>query len=358
MAHLELDNLTKHYGSVKSVDGISLAVAEGEFICLLGPSGCGKTTTLRMIAGFLEPDAGEIRVAGKVISSSASVVAPERRNMSMIFQSYAVWPHMTVRQNVGYGLKMRGATPEESRARTDAMLQATKLAPQAERYPSELSGGQQQRVALARALAPKPDILLLDEPLSNLDANLRGDMRFEIRRLHDEFRNTSIYVTHDQVEAMTMADRIVVMNAGRIEQIGTPEDVYDRPRSRFVARFIGAGNVIEARSMSGREVEVAGRRLAIGQGDMAPAGESMSFCVKTHDLELVPGADLGGPAAHPGDNTLPGVVRGQAYLGSHRDYIVDVGQELLVSAPPALNVPVGSQVHVRFAAERCRGLIQ
>jgi iron(III) transport system ATP-binding protein len=306
-----------------------------------------------MIAGFLEPDAGEIRVAGKVISSTQSVVAPERRNMSMIFQSYAVWPHMTVRQNVAYGLKMKGAKPDEQRARTDAMLQATKLTTQSERYPSELSGGQQQRVALARALAPKPDILLLDEPLSNLDANLRGDMRFEIRRLHDEFRNTSIYVTHDQVEAMTMADRIVVMNAGRIEQIGTPEEVYDRPLSRFVARFIGGSNVIEAKHLSGNQVEVAGQPLAIGQGDFAGAGKDMSFCIKTHDIEV--SATDGGADTR---NTLPGVVRGQAYLGSHRDYIVDIGQELLVSAPPAFNVPVGSKVRLHFAADRCRGLIQ
>jgi iron(III) transport system ATP-binding protein len=350
--HLELDNLTKRYPGVTSVDAINLSVEQGEFICLLGPSGCGKTTTLRMIAGFIAPDAGEIRVAGKVISSPRAVVPPERRNMSMIFQSYAVWPHMTVRQNVAYGLKMKSVPAPEQRSRTDTLLEATKLAPQAERYPAELSGGQQQRVALARALAPKPDILLLDEPLSNLDANLRGDMRFEIRRLHDEFRNTSIYVTHDQVEAMTMADRIVVMNAGRIEQIGTPEEVYDRPKSRFVARFIGASNVVDARHVSGSQVEVAGRKLAIGQGEFAGPGKDMSFCVKTHDLEL--------SASQPadGDNTLPGVVRGQAYLGAHRDYIVDVGQELLVSAPAGFNVPVGSKVHVRFRPERCRGLIQ
>jgi iron(III) transport system ATP-binding protein len=306
-----------------------------------------------MIAGFLEPDGGEIRVAGKVISSMSAVVPPERRNMSMIFQSYAVWPHMTVRQNVAYGLKMKSMPAAEREARTDAMLKATKLDPQADRYPSELSGGQQQRVALARALAPKPDILLLDEPLSNLDANLRGDMRFEIRRLHAEFRDTSIYVTHDQVEAMTMADRIVVMNAGRIEQIGTPEDVYDRPRSRFVARFIGASNVIDAQHVSEKVVEVGGRKLHVGQGEFAGPGRAMSFCVKTHDLELLAQAPASGD-----NNTLPGVVRSQAYLGSHRDYIVDVGQEVLVAAPPAFDVPVGAKVHVRFAAERCRGLVQ
>ncbi|HXN16113.1 MAG TPA: ABC transporter ATP-binding protein, partial [Usitatibacter sp.] len=229
---------------------------------------------------------------------------------------------------------------------------ATKLSLEAERYPAQLSGGQQQRVALARALAPQPDILLLDEPLSNLDANLRGEMRLEIRRLHDEFHNTSIYVTHDQVEAMTMADRIVVMNGGRIEQIGTPEDVYDRPRSKFVARFIGASNVIDARHISGNMVEVAGRTLAIGQGDFAGPGKEMSFCVKMHDVELLTDGRAGG------NNTLPGVVRSHAYLGSHRDYLIDIGQELLVATPASLNVPAGSKVQVRFMPECCRGLIQ
>ncbi|HEX4332954.1 MAG TPA: ABC transporter ATP-binding protein [Usitatibacter sp.] len=352
--HLELDNLTKRYGDATSVDAISLAVERGEFICLLGPSGCGKTTTLRMIAGFLDPDAGEIRVEGRTISRRGTVLAPERRNMSMIFQSYAVWPHMTVRQNVAYGLKMKRVPGPERDARTDAMLAATQLAPYAERYPSELSGGQQQRVALARALAPQPGILLLDEPLSNLDANLRGEMRFEIRRLHDEFSGTSIYVTHDQVEAMTMADRIVVMNAGRIEQIGTPGDVYERPRSRFVARFIGASNVIEGRRSGDRQVDVGGHAIAVGQGEFAAPGEPMSFCVKTHDVELLAAPPVGE------NNTLPGVVRSQAYLGSHRDYLlaVDGGQDLLVAAPAAFDVPPGTQVHLRFAPERCRGLIQ
>jgi len=351
MANLELEGLTKHYPGVVSVDGISLSVEHGEFVCLLGPSGCGKTTTLRMIAGFLEPDAGEIRVVGKVMSSVRSVVPPERRNMSMIFQSYAVWPHMTVRQNVGYGLKMKSMPPLERQSRTDVALDATKLRAEAERYPSELSGGQQQRVALARALVTKPDILLLDEPLSNLDTNLRGEMRFEIRRLHDEFHYTSIYVTHDQVEAMTMADRIVIMNAGRIEQIGTPEDVYERPNSAFVARFIGGGNVVNATYVSGHTVQVAGHNLDIGQGSFAAPGAPMSFCVKTHDVELLVDDGI---AAH---NTLPGTVRGQAYLGSHRDYVVDVGQDVLIAAPADLSVPNGSNVRVRFKAERCRGLV-
>ena len=352
MAHLELAGLTKRYGNVASVDGINLSVEPGEFICLLGPSGCGKTTTLRMIAGFLEPDEGEIRVHGEVVSAPGRVVPPERRNMGMIFQSYAVWPHMTVRENVGYGLKMKRVAAAERDTRTDAIIKAARLSDHATKYPAELSGGQQQRVALARALAPNPDILLLDEPLSNLDANLRGDMRFEIRRLHDEFRNTSIYVTHDQVEAMTMADRIVVMNLGRIEQIGTPHEVYEAPRSRFVARFIGASNVLEARHVEGKCVDVGGHRLELGLGDFAGPGRDMAFCVKTHDLELVPGE------SHGGNNSLPGVVRSQAYLGSHRDYMVDVGQEVLIAAPAALDMAPGSKVTVRFRPERCRGLVQ
>ena len=351
--HLELKHLTKRYGAVTSVDGIELAVERGEFICLLGPSGCGKTTTLRMIAGFLAPDEGEIRVEGKIVSSPRSVVPPERRNMGMIFQSYAVWPHMTVRQNVAYGLKMKSVPAAEQTSRVDAVLKATKLDHLAARYPGELSGGQQQRVALARALAPKPEILLLDEPLSNLDANLRGEMRFEIRRLHDEFHDTSIYVTHDQLEAMTMADRIVVMNLGGIEQIGTPEEVYDRPSSKFVARFIGGSNVLEARHLDGRRVEIGGHALDVAHGDFAGPGKAMAICVKTHDLELVPGERAAG-----GNNMLPGVVRSHAYLGGHRDYIVDVGQDVLIAAPASLHLGAGEKVQVRFSAERCRGLVR
>jgi iron(III) transport system ATP-binding protein len=351
MAILELETLTKRYPGVVSVDAIDLSVGHGEFVCLLGPSGCGKTTTLRMIAGLLEPDAGEIRVGGKVVSSTRAVVPPERRNMSMIFQSYAVWPHMTVRENVAYGLKVKPLTAPEKQRRIDALLEAAKLTAQAERYPGELSGGQQQRVALARALAPKPDILLLDEPLSNLDANLRGDMRFEIRRLHDKFQYTSVYVTHDQVEAMTMADRIVVMNAGRIEQIGTPEEVYERPNSAFVARFIGGSNILKVRHVGGHIVEMGGYELEIGEGEFAGAGKEMSMCVKTHDLELLPRE-----APVSGNNVVPGTVRSQAYLGSHRDYIVDVGQEILIAAPADLQVATGTKVAIRFKAQRCRGL--
>ena len=351
MATLELIKLVKRYEDVVSVRGIDFSAGTGEFVCLLGPSGCGKTTTLRMIAGLVHPDEGEIRVDGRMISSAHAVVPPEKRRMSMIFQSYAVWPHMTVRENVAYALKAKSLSTEEKRKRTDAFLAATKLEGLAERYPAEISGGQQQRVALARALAAKPDILLLDEPLSNLDANLRSEMRFEIRRLHQEFKYTSVYVTHDQVEAMTMADRIVVMNSGRIEQIGTPKEVYDAPNSVFVAHFIGCSNVLQARHLDGRAVEVSGHTLEIGSGEFTGRGNPMYICVKTHDLELLPALDTGTV-----DNILPGVVRGQAYLGSHRNYIVDVGQEVVIDAPADVDVAVGSSVGVRFRRERCRGL--
>ena len=220
MASLDLNGIAKSYDGQRAVDGIDLHIPDGALACLLGPSGCGKTTTLRLIAGFMSPDAGEIRVGGEVLSSPARTTPPEARRMSMVFQSYALWPHMTVARNVAYGLELRGMPREDIRRRVDSILAVTRIGALAERYPGELSGGQQQRAALARALAVKPQTLLLDEPLSNLDANLREEMRFEIRRLHQEYKYTTVYVTHDQAEAMTAADLIVVMNGGKIEQVG------------------------------------------------------------------------------------------------------------------------------------------
>src|SRR6202166_2888362 len=250
VASVDLRGLTKRYGSAAVVDDISLHIEHGHLVCLLGPSGCGKTTTLRLIAGFVEPSEGEIRVGDKLISSPAHTVPPERRQMSMIFQSYALWPHMTVAENIVYGLRLRKMGRDVIGKKLDAILATTKLAPLAERYPGELSGGQQQRVALARALIVEPETLLLDAPLSNLDANLREEMRFEVRRLHDAYRYTTVYVTHDQAEAMTTADLIAVMNGGKIEQLGTPEEIYDRPRSEFVASFIGSSNIVKGKGIA------------------------------------------------------------------------------------------------------------
>src|SRR6201993_230714 len=257
MATVSLQGLTKKFTGMAAGDDLQLEIGDGEFVSLLGPSGCGKTTTLRLIAGFLQPDAGEIRVGHEVISSASLMVPPERRAMSMIFQSYAVWPHMTVSQNVAYGLKFKKLSRHECDQKVTRFLRLVRLDALKDRYPAELSGGQQQRVALARALVVEPQILLMDEPLSNLDANLREEMRFEIRRLHEEFAITTVYVTHDQAEAMVTSDRIAVMNHGRIEQVDDPHALYTRPRTRFVAGFIGRTNFI-AGTCNGARIEFDG----------------------------------------------------------------------------------------------------
>ncbi len=227
MSKLNLVGLGRRFGGFDAVQDVSLALAEGELVSLLGPSGCGKTTTLRMIAGFIRPTAGRIEVNDAVISAPDYAVLPEKHGMSMIFQSYAIWPNMTVGENVAFGLKLRKLPAADLKLRLDKMLEVVQLGHLKDRYPAELSGGQQQRVALARAIVIEPKVLLLDEPLSNLDANLREEMRSEIRRLHDAFRITTVYVTHDQAEAMVISDRIVVMNHGRIEQVDDPVSMYN-----------------------------------------------------------------------------------------------------------------------------------
>src|SRR6201998_2208404 len=261
LASVELRDLTKRFGSLAVVDNVSLRIDHGQLVCLLGPSGCGKTTTLRLIAGFLEPTDGEIRVGDRLVSSAARTLPPEQRKMSMIFQSYALWPHMTVAENITYGLRLRKLDRDTIAKKLKSILETTKLEILAQRYPGELSGGQQQRVALARAVGVEPETLLLDEPLSNLDANLREEMRFEIRRLHDQYRYTTVYVTHDQSEAMTTADQIAVMNLGRIEQLGTPKEIYDAPRSVFVARFIGGSNILDGKAVDATHVAIGGSVL-------------------------------------------------------------------------------------------------
>ncbi|HWC93986.1 MAG TPA: ABC transporter ATP-binding protein, partial [Pseudolabrys sp.] len=351
VASVELRDLTKRYGEVAVVDNISLTIDHGHLVCLLGPSGCGKTTTLRLIAGFVEPSAGEIRVGDKLVSSPAQTLPPERRNMSMIFQSYALWPHMTVEENIVYGLKLRKLERAAIGKKLDAILSTTKLAPLAQRYPGELSGGQQQRVALARALIVEPETLLLDEPLSNLDANLREEMRFEVRRLHDAYRYTTVYVTHDQSEAMTTADLIAVMNAGKIEQAGTPEDIYDRPRSEFVARFIGASNVIKGSGRDAAHVEFAGVALRC-VGEPVKTGAATAVSVRPHDIAI--------SAARPAqaENVVPATVTRQVFLGDSRDYMVEVagGTQMRVVTAAGDNIPQGSAVWLHLPAERCRAL--
>ncbi|RFB79785.1 ABC transporter ATP-binding protein [Methylovirgula sp. 4M-Z18] len=351
MSHLELAGLAKRYGDFAAVDDVSLSVEKGLLVCLLGPSGCGKTTTLRLIAGFIKPTAGEIRVEGKVISATGWAEPPERRSMSMIFQSYALWPHMTISENVAYGLTLRKLPARDIAAKVQEVLSITQLVTLADRYPGELSGGQQQRVSLARALVVEPDILLLDEPLSNLDANLREDMRFEIRRLHDRYRYTTVYVTHDQTEAMTTADVIVVMNGGRIEQAGTPLQIYKEPKSQFVARFIGGTNILKAR-LAGDVADCGdGLVLRCENGADLPAG-GIFVAIRHHDVEM--------RATMPDDsyNVAEGMVTRHVYLGPYRDYVVTLasGVAIRVLAPASIEVAVGRTVWLHFPPDHCRAL--
>ncbi len=352
MASVELRGLTKRYGASAVVDDISLKIEHGMLVCLLGPSGCGKTTTLRLIAGFVEPSAGEILVGDRLMSSPQRTVPPERRNMSMIFQSYALWPHMTVAENVAYGLRLRRIESGAIKERVANFLAAVRLGDLANRYPGELSGGQQQRVSLARALIVEPETLLLDEPLSNLDANLREEMRFEVRRLHDQYRYTTVYVTHDQSEAMTTADLIAVMNAGKIEQLGSPEEIYDKPRSEFVARFIGASNILHGKNVDEAHIAFDGAKLRCSGAKLSSGGMT-SLSVRPHDIRLS-AAPISGA-----ENVVSGKVIRQVFLGGHRDYVVETagGTPLRVVAPAEQNIAPETAVWLHLPPECCHVLV-
>ena len=346
MSRLALQGLTKAYGPTRVVDRIDLTLEQGEFVSLLGPSGCVKTTTLRMIAGFVEPNEGSITLDGEVISAPGAVLPPERRRMSMIFQSYAVWPNMTVEENVGFGLKLRKLGGAEVKRRVGEILEVVQMGHLAGRYPSELSGGQQQRVALARAIVVKPRVLLLDEPLSNLDANLREEMRFEIRRLHDEFRITTVYVTHDQAEAMATSDRIAVMSAGRIEQVDAPHVLYTRPRTRFVAGFIGRTNLLKAELRDG-EIGFGGVSVPASQvpGAADAAGREILVSVRPQSIGL---HRIRPSGTRP---LIEGVVAQRTFLGETWDYVVRTESNALklrASAPPLQVHEVGESVWIEL----------
>jgi iron(III) transport system ATP-binding protein len=344
MSKLALRGIEKRYGDVAAVSSVDLELQEGEFVSLLGPSGCGKTTTLRMIAGFISPSAGTIEMNGQMLSSPSSALPPEKRQMSMIFQSYAVWPNMTVAQNVAFGLELRKLPREEVRRRTAEMLEVVHMGHLAARYPAELSGGQQQRVALARAIVIKPQVLLLDEPLSNLDANLREEMRFEIRRLHDEFRITTVYVTHDQAEAMVTSDRIAVMNQGRIEQVADPHTLYNRPKTRFVAGFIGRTNFIHGVN-NGAQVEFGPLSVPVAALDIAPPAGKVTFSVRPQSMRLARSQDANGaPQAAV-------TISERAYLGEFWDYMVTAPNSALrlrVTASPLDIYQVGEHAWLTF----------
>ncbi len=356
MTNLTIEGLTKDYGPFRAVDDVSLTLNSGEFLSLLGPSGCGKTTTLRMIAGFITPSAGRIILDGDVISSPEGSLPPEKREMSMIFQSYAIWPNMTVAQNVGFGLRMKRLPSEEIRKRTGEILEVVRLSALADRYPNELSGGQQQRVALARAVVVQPKVMLLDEPLSNLDANLREEMRNEIRRMHDEFKVTTVYVTHDQAEAMAISDRIAVVNSGRIEQVETPYKLYTRPKTRFAAEFIGRTNLIDG-CVEGGMAKFDGFELPMDQLACQTSGSELLVSLRPQSIRLQSGEiGMGGTD----DLVLSGVITERCFLGESWDYtcrLKNSGLELRVAAsaehvfemdqPAKMIIPTGSIIPVQ-----------
>jgi iron(III) transport system ATP-binding protein len=323
--YLDLITLTKIFpgrggeGEVLAVNDVSLGIGKGELVTLLGPSGCGKTTTLRMVAGFEFPTSGDIFLDGKNINT----LPPHRRDMSMVFQSYAIFPHLNVYENIAYGLRVARVSKDEITRRVNDVLALVELSGYEKRAPNQLSGGQQQRVALARALIMEPKVLLMDEPLSNLDAKLREQMRTEIRRIQKYLGITSVYVTHDQVEAMTISDRIVVMNEGRIEQVGTPIETYRFPRSRFVADFIGRANFIPGQvrgQQNGRlNLEMMGVSLSVTAAEASyESGAEVTVVVRPEMMVL-----------NREQSQVEGIVRRASYLGDVVEYDVEVGQQLL-----------------------------
>jgi iron(III) transport system ATP-binding protein len=356
LSRLKLSGVSKRYGDFFAVDSIDLELQSGEFVSLLGPSGCGKTTTLRMIAGFVDPTAGIIEMDGQVLSSPAGSVPPDRRQMSMIFQSYAIWPNMTVQQNVAFGLELRRMPNAEVKRRVGEMLEVVHMNHLADRYPAELSGGQQQRVALARSIVIRPSVLLLDEPLSNLDATLREEMRFEIRRLHDEFRVTTVYVTHDQAEAMVTSDRIAVMNHGRIEQVDHPRALYNRPTTRFVAGFIGRTNFIEGTS-NGHQISFDGFALPRSAFERdVPSEGKVVFSVRPHSMRL---SDMPS-TARDGCTSIGVIVVERAFLGEHWDYIVkprDGALTLKVTTSPLDDFPIGATAWLEFEPRQMASIV-
>ena len=343
---LTLARLTKRYAATTAVDAIDLEVGRGEFLTLLGPSGSGKTTTLMMVAGFTPPSGGEILVDDRPITG----MAPEHRNIGVVFQNYALFPHMKVFDNVAFPLKMRGRPPAEIRAQVGRSLDMVRLTGLADRLPRQLSGGQQQRVALARALVFDPGLLLMDEPLGALDRNLREQMKLEIKRIHSDVGVTVLYVTHDQEEALTMSDRIALMNRGRIAQLGTAEDLYERPASRFVASFIGESNLFEGRveSSDGGAVFVHGEgsRLPLSPGLRAfRPGESCTLMVRPEKIAL--GSDA--------TDGLPGTVETVVYVGEFTRYRVRVAPETMINVKTPNTHAVarakpGDTVRLRWAA--------
>lgn len=346
MAFLEISNLQKDYAGNRVVENFNLAVEQGEFVSFLGPSGCGKTTVLRMVAGFETPSAGSIRIDGNDVVN----LKPNQRNIGMVFQAYALFPNMTVAQNLAFGLKVAGKSKAEIDATVQEMLALIKLEELGQRYPFQLSGGQQQRVALARALAVKPKLLLLDEPLSALDAKIRVSLREEIRAIQRKLQITTIFVTHDQEEALSMSDRIVVMHKGKADQLGTPFEIYNQPKTRFVASFVGTINVLEGRVTDAQtgSFKLNGAELSLGRSlGSFKTGDSIVLALRPE------AASLGQVAGKTGQ--LQGLVQDVNFLGSVIRVRVKVGESVLsldgFNQPSVAPPKAGDQVIVSFAPE-------
>jgi putative spermidine/putrescine transport system ATP-binding protein len=350
MAYLELREIRREFGPVVALDGITIELGEGEFLSLLGPSGCGKTTALRQVAGFDTPDAGSIWVDGRNVTH----VPPNRRDMGMVFQAYSLFPNMTAEQNVEFGLRIRRRPRTDRRKRVRELLELVGLGHAGKRYPHQLSGGMQQRVALARALAIEPRVLLLDEPLSALDAKVRVQLREEIRRIQLELGITTLYVTHDQEEALSVSDHVAVMNAGNIEQMGTPAEMYSAPATPFVAEFIGTMNRLESTVVDGArgEVEHRGKKLVVDAARGRRNGEHVLVLVRPESLELEVSTD-----GASGANTLSGDVVTQTFLGPvTRLKIVGPDADLIADMPTAraATMPVGHSVVAHVPSEGTR----
>ncbi len=338
MANLSLKALTKSYDGTEVLHGIDLDVADGEFIVFVGPSGCGKSTTLRLIAGLEEVGTGTIEIDGRVVNN----LAPKERNIAMVFQNYAIYPHMSVRKNIGFGLRTSKLPAAEKDKRINEVAALLDMTAYLDRKPGQLSGGQRQRVAIGRAMVRDPSVFLFDEPLSNLDAQLRAQMRLEIKKLHQRVGKTIVFVTHDQVEAMTMADRIVIMKDGNIQQVGTPEEVYHHPATTFVAQFIGAPsmNMIPGTEHAARLVTVTGSHLDL-PGHALDPGASVTLGIRPQDLRIVEGPAL-----------LTGAVSVVEPLGSETLAYVDIGGlEIIASADGRAKIRPGQVVHLAAPPE-------
>ncbi|TNE40351.1 MAG: ABC transporter ATP-binding protein [Alphaproteobacteria bacterium] len=352
MSFVSLNNIVKRFGAVTAVHRMSVEIPQGSFVTLLGPSGCGKTTTLRMIAGLLDPSEGDIVIDGQKIND----IPIHKRNLGIVFQNYALFPHKTIAQNVAFGLKYRDVSKDEAAKRVRDALELVQLPDVGDRYPAQLSGGQQQRIALARAIVVEPSVLLLDEPLSALDANLREDMRIELKRIQHQTGITTIFVTHDQSEALAMSDMVIVMSKGRVEQIGPPEEVYNRPQSEFIASFLGTSNLLDVASAAREngairlDVPPLGS-LALPEANAPAEGaENLKLVLRAEKIHLL-------PADAPADNrfAVEGTVETVDYQGQAARYFLRIGDTQFQAINMIDKSPFseGEKVSVRFQGEDC-----